>query len=166
MNVKYGIYSSHGLCVSWLWLYWLLNLPSSSCSSCHFHRPSFPFPPFHCAHQLPTHAVSLPPHLHPSPVLSFVLSKSSLEGRPFPDGALHAATGSHHADQRQRVGRGRLLLPALHGLHAPPGGDTLRPGSARDTHGGGEAGGCGGRRGGTHLCVTAQQACRHPAMDA
>lgn len=75
------------------------------------------------------------------------VSNSSTEGRPLPDGALHAAPGAHHADQRQRVGRGRLLLPALHGLHAPPGGHALRLRPPGDAHGGGTAGGGGGRRG-------------------
>lgn len=34
--------------------------------------------------------------------LAFVTS--SLEGRPFPDGALHSTARAHHIDQRQRLG--------------------------------------------------------------
>lgn len=94
------------------------------------------------------------------------LSSISTEGRPLPDGALHAAPGAHHADQRQRVRRRRLLLPTLHWQYPPPGGNALSPGAARDACGGGEGGGSGGWRGGAQLRVAAQQASRHPALGA
>lgn len=97
----------------------------------------------------------------PQPYSPFI----SAEGRPLPDGALHAALGAHHADQRQRVRWGRLLLSALHWHHPPPGGNALRPGAARDTCGGGEGGSGGGWRGGAQLRVATQQAGHHTALD-
>ena len=113
-------------------------------------------------HHLPS-PVSLD---NPNPVASPSSSPPSAEGRPLPDGALHAAAGAHHVDQRQRAGRGRLLLPALHGRHPPPGGHAVRVRAAGDAHGGREAGGRGGRRGRAHLHDAAQQAGRLPALDA
>lgn len=113
---------------------------------------------FHLSYMSP---LFVPP-LRPFPISP---SWSSSERRPFPDGAVHAATGAHHIDQRERVGRGRLLLPAVHRRHAPPGGHSVRPGTPRHAQRGGEAGRGGGRRIGAHLRVAAQQTRCHPALD-
>lgn len=99
-------------------------------------------------------------------ILPYFLPNYSSEGRSFPDGALHATAGAHHPDQRQRVRRGRLLLPAVHGFDAPPGGNAICFCPSGNTRGGGEAGSCGGRRGRVDLRVATQQACCHPALDA
>lgn len=143
----------------------LVSLPVPCPPSSHpSHLPSHP--PFPTP--LPSHAVSLPPP-PPYPTSSSphcLCPPPSPEGRPFPDGALHPEAGAHHFDQRQRVGRGRLLLPALHGRHSPPGSDALRLRAPGDAHGGGEAGGRGGGGGGAQLYVPTQQAGRHPALDA
>lgn len=127
------------------------SLPSSSLPS---HLPTPPTIP--CTLTYPP---ILPPFSPSSP------STSSPEGRSFPDGALHTTAGAHHADQRQRVRWGRLLLPALHWCHTPPGGDAVCFRAPGDSHSGGEAASSGGWRGRAHLCVTTQQAGCYPALD-
>lgn len=97
----------------------------------------------------------------PSPYLLFffVSTTSSLEGWPFPDGALHAAPCAHHADKCQCHGWRRLLLSALHRCYAPSGGNTVGFGAARDANGRGEAGSSGRRWRGAYLCFPEEQAC-------
>lgn len=89
---------------------------------------------------------------------------SSTERRPFSDGSFLTAAGADHVDQCKCVWWGRLLLPALHRWHTPPGGDAVGGGAPGGAYRGGEDGGSGGWRGGTHMLVPTEQTTGHPAL--